>query len=462
MLHANLGSEAASVHRPPAHTTTEKTQSDLKTLSGIARNSNYSYEQVGFLSNNIGPRLSGSPQAAAAIDYVAEQMRELGFEVRLEPVTVPHWVRGREEAALVRYPRQVQGTVQKIVVTALGNTVATPDEGITASVLVVDSFEEFERLPPDQVKGKIVLFNYPFDDLAAREGRWEQAYRSAVQYRTKGPARAASKGAVAVLVRSVGSGGFRLVHTGVTTYSEGIPQIPAGAVTAEDADLISGLAKQGPVEIHLVLTPQNLAPTQSYNVVADLKGAELPQQVVIVSAHLDSWDLGTGALDNATGVGIAMDVVRIIREVCPHPKRTIRFVGWMNEENGGAGGRSYAEDHASELNNHVAAIEIDYGDGRPLGLNVAGTDERLRPISGVLEIIADPIGGVMKVSSSPGADLRAINQKGVPAIAPLQDARHYFNYWHTTADTFDKVRIDETRRVVEVITPLIYALAQHD
>jgi Zn-dependent M28 family amino/carboxypeptidase len=214
--------------------------------------------------------------------------------------------------------------------------------------------------------------------------------------------------------------------------------------------------------IHLVLTPRDLAPAESYNVIADLKGAQHPEQIVLVSGHLDSWDLGTGALDDATGVAIAMDVLRIIKQVSPHPRRTIRFVGWMNEENGGAGGRAYAKDHKSELPDHVAAIEIDYGDGRPLGLNVSAGADRFAPISPILETIAEPIGGVIKVSESPGSDLTAIKQAGVPAIAPLQDARHYFDYHHTAADTFDKVRIDEVRKNVEVISSLVYALAQHD
>jgi carboxypeptidase Q len=388
-------------------------------------------------------------------------MRALGLDVRLEPVTVRHWVRGKEEAELVAYPGQVEGTKQKILVTTLGNTVATPDQGITAPILVMDSFEQLDELPPDQVKGKIVLFNYRFDDFAAQAGRWEQAYAAAVQYRSNGPARAAKKGAVAALVRSVGSGSFRLAHTGLTKYEEGARQIPAGAVPAEDADLISELAKEGPVEIHLVLTPRDLPSEQSYNVIADLKGGQISEQVVVVSGHLDSWDLGTGALDDATGVGIAMDAVRIIEKVCTHPKRTIRFIAWMNEENGGAGGHTYAQDHASELDNHIAAIEIDYGDGRPLGLNVAGPDERVAKLAEVLHTVADPVGGILRVSDSPGADLRSINDKGVPAIAPLQDARHYFDYHHTAADTFDKVRIDEMRRVLEVIAPLAYALAQY-
>ena len=224
--------------------------------------------------------------------------------------------------------------------------------------------------------------------------------------------------------------------------------------------MISELAKEGPVEIHVLLTPRDLSAEESYNVIADLKGDEKPEQFVIVSGHLDSWDLGTGALDDATGIGIAMDVVRTIKEVCPHPKRTIRFVAWMNEENGGAGGLAYARDHASELDNHVAAIEIDYGDGRAFGLNLAGPDARVAKILEVLHTVGDPVGGVVKSTDSPGADLREINQKGVPAISPLQDARRYFDYHHTAADTFDKVRIDEMRKVIEVIGSLVYSLAQ--
>ena len=461
-LCANLGQNPGATENRGTTSIMTKTQRDADAIREMARTSTYGYEQVRFLSNNIGPRLSGSRQAAAAVTYVAQQMRELGFDVRLEPVTVRHWVRGREEAELVRYPGQVEGTNQKILITTLGNTVATPEQGLTAPVLVIDSFEQLDELPADQVKDKIILFNHRFDDFAAGAGQSEQVYAAAVQYRGKGPARAAKKGAAAALVRSVGSGRFRLAHTGLTEYEQAPPQIPAGAVPSEDADLISELAKKGPVEIHLVLTPSDLAPEQSYNVIADLKGNEAPKEIVVVSGHLDSWDLGTGALDDATGVGIAMDVARIIKKVCAHPKRTIRFVAWMNEENGGAGGRAYEQDHAEELDNHVAAIEIDDGDGRPLGLDVAGPDERVAKILEVLHKVGDPIGGVVRVSDSPGADLEEINQKGVPAISPLQDARHYFDYHHTAADTFDKVRLDEMRRVIEAITPLVYALAEHD
>lgn len=437
-------------------------QTELDAIRALAQTSGYFYEQVRVLSNHIGPRLSGSPQAAAAVAYVHGQMQSLGLSARLEPVTVRHWTRGREEAGLVHYPGQLDGSEQRIVVTALGNTTGTPPEGITAPVKVVSTFEELDRLSAADVAGTVVLFNHSLDRFAARAGRWEQAYKAAVRYRSDGPSRAALKGARAALVRSVGSASFRLAHTGLTTFAPGASQIPAGAVTAEDAELIADLATRGPVRIRLVLTPQDLPSALSHNVVADLPGSSFPEQIVIVSGHLDSWDLGTGALDDAAGVGVAMDVLRIIQLVNPRPRRTIRFIAWMNEENGVAGGRAYVEDHASELRDHVAAVELDYGDGRPLGLKVRGGEARMAPIASVLAAIAEPIGGLISVDDSPAVDIGPLNKAGVPCIAPLQDAREYFNYHHTAADTFDKVRPEELRRTLEVITSLVYGLAQHE
>ncbi|HKW35244.1 MAG TPA: M20/M25/M40 family metallo-hydrolase [Candidatus Acidoferrum sp.] len=405
--------------------------------------------------------MSGSPQAAAAAEYVRQQMLGLGLEVRLEPITVRHWVRGREEARLVRYPGQLIDTNQRLVITALGNSVPTPPGGVMAPLIIVETFEQLDRIPSDGVNGKVVLFNHPFDEFAAQAGRWADAYDLSVPYRSEGPSRAARKGAIAALVRSTGATGSRLAHTGVTKYADGVRRIPAGAVAGEDADLIADLASRGEVTIHVVLEPLDLPPITSHNVIADLKGSEFSEQIVIVSGHLDSWDLGTGALDDASGLGVAMDVLRIIKEINAKPKRTIRFVAWMDEENGGAGGRTYAEDHRTDLPNHIAAIELDYGDGRPLGLNVCASDERFGPLSAVLQAIVEPIGGVVRVSESPGVDLTAMSREGVPAISPLQDARRYFQYHHTAADTFDKVRPDELQRNLELIAPLVYALAQH-
>ena len=434
---------------------------DMAAIRLAVRSSNYFYEQVSYLSNNIGARLSGSPQAGLAVDYVAQQMQALGLAVRLEAVTVPNWRRGKEEARLIRLPLG-RAAPQKIVVTALGNTVGTPPEGVMAPVRVVCTFEEFEQLSTSEVEGAVVLFNYAMDEFASRAGRWEQAYKAAYPYRNEGPARAARRGARAALVRSVGSLSARLAHTGFTTFPADVAQIPAAAVTAECADLIAHHARDGEVMIHLLLTPENLPSVQSHNVVADLPGSRFFEEVIIVSGHLDSWDLGTGALDDAAGIAVAMDTLRVIATTNKEPLRTVRFVAWMNEENGRAGGDAYVQRHRSELGNHVAAIELDYGDGRPLGLKVCGTPERLAPISALVSTIAGPFGGVVPVDSSPAVDIAPLGEAGVPTMAPLQDAREYFDYHHTAADTFDKVRPEELRRNLELIAPLTYALAQRD
>src|SRR6266542_2832808 len=331
------------------------TLTDLKRLQQTALTSNYAYRQVAHLANNIGPRLSGSAQAAKAVEYVASELKAIGCEVQLEKVMVPHWVRGDETAALVQFPGQAQGTTQKIVLCALGPSVATPQDGIEAEVIAVRNFNELKSLPRDKVAGKIVLFNYPFDKQMAAEGRGGEAYGEAVVYRADGPSAAARQGAVACLIRSVGGADYRLPHTGQTDYVSDAPKIPAGAVTAEDADLIADLVRQGPVKMKLLLTPQTLPDVESANVIADIKGSEHPEQVIVVSGHLDSWDLGTGAIDDGAGVAVSMEAANLVQKLHLKPKRTIRVIAWMNEENGLAGSKQYAKDYGKE--NHFAAME---------------------------------------------------------------------------------------------------------
>ena len=282
------------------------------------------------------------------MEYVASELKAIGCEVQLERVMVPHWVRGEETAALVQFPGQAENTTQKIVLCALGASVATPADGITAEVVAVRNFDELKSLPRDKVAGKIVLFNYPFDKQMAAEGRGGEAYGEAVVYRGDGPSAAARQGAVACLIRSVGGADYRLPHTGQTQYADDAPKIPAGAVTAEDADLIADLVRQGPVKMKLVLTPQTLPDVESANVIGDIKGSEHPEQVVVVSGHLDSWDLGTGAIDDGAGVAVSMEAANLIQKLHLKPKRTIRVIAWMNEENGLAGSKQYAKDHEKE------------------------------------------------------------------------------------------------------------------
>src|SRR5438128_9870968 len=347
-----------------------RTLADLKRLQQAALKSDYAYKQVAHVANNIGPRLSGSAQAAKALAYVASELRAMGCEVQLEKVMVSHWVRGEETAALVQFPGQAENTTHKMVFCALGASVATPPDGITAEVVVAKNFDELKCLPRDKVAGKIVLFNYPFDKKMAGEGRGGEAYGEAVVYRGDGPSAAARQGAVACLIRSVGGADYRLPHTGQTKYADDAPKIPAGALTAEDADLIVDLVRQGQVKMKLTLTPQQLPDVESYNVIGDIKGSEHPEQVIIVSGHLDSWDLGTGAIDDATGVGVSMEAANLIQNLHLKPKRTIRAIAWMNEENGSAGSKQYWKDHEKEASNHFAAMETDGGAGHPVGINL--------------------------------------------------------------------------------------------
>src|SRR6266542_3595088 len=417
---------ASSPSASPSPTPTvfsPQTLADLKRLQQAALSSDYAYQQVAHLANNIGPRLSGSAQAAKAVEYVAGELRAVGCEVELERVMVPHWVRGEETAALIQFPGQAQNTTQKIVLCALGGSVATPPEGIEADVIAVGNFDALKSMPRDKVAGKIVLFNYSFDKQIAAEGRSFEAYGEAVVYRSDGPSAAARQGAVACLIRSVGGADYRLPHTGMTDYAKDAPKIPAGAVTAEDADLIVDLLRQGPVKMKLVLTPQTLPDVESANVIADLKGSEHPEQVVIVSAHLDSWDLGTGAIDDAAGVAVSMETANLIQKLGFKPKRTIRVIAWINAENGQAGSKQYAKDHEKEISRHFAAMETDGGAGHPLGINIRGKPEVKKMLAPVAAILQESGAGMLHFVEHCGADIEPLEKANVPAFSPIQDSR---------------------------------------
>ena len=448
--------------RPGSGTDSNSTQllGELTRLRDAALSSDYAYVQLAHLCNNIGPRLSGSPQAQQAVQYVAAELRRLGLEVQLERVLVPHWVRGTETGELVEFAGQASGTTQKIVLTALGGSVPTPSEGSTAQVIVVESFDQLHSLGREKVAGKIVLFDARFDKRMAAQGYGLDAYGEAVVYRGAGPSEAARLGAVASLVRSIGAADYRLPHTGAFGYADDAPKIPAAAVAAEDADLIAYLAAQGPVRMHLMLTPQTLPDVESYNVIADLKGSEHPEQVVIVSGHLDSWDLGTGAIDDGAGVVVAMQVAQLVKRLGMRPKRTIRVIAWMNEENGLMGGKTYARDHAADLGNHIAAIESDLGAGHPVGFSAhanAKALEMLRLIAAVLQVSGAGIAN--RSEHSEGADISPLDAAGVPTFAPIQDNRSYFSYHHTAADTLDKVVPRELAENSAVMAVLAYAIA---
>ena len=437
-------------------------EAQLKTMAKLrdaALDDTYALRQLRYLTDNIGPRLTGSPQAQAAIEYVCSEMRRLGADVHMERVSVPHWIRGLEAGEVVKWPGQTVGTVQKLALTALGGSPGTGANGLRAQVVVADSLEQLKAMPSEFAKGKILLLNYPFDKQLAAEGHGDVAYQQAVSYRVAAPAIGAMVGAAAVLVRSVGSADYRLPHTGQAQYTAESAHIPTAAISAEDADLLANLVQQGQVEMRLVLTCELRPNVDTYNVLADWKGTEHPEQVVIVSGHLDSWDLGTGALDDGAGIVAAMSAIELLNKLAIHPKRTVRFVAWINEESGLDGAKTYAREHTADISNHVAAIESDLGAGHPAGIYFVGNpalSEWLKPIGRVL----NPIGAAdIRRTTEAASDIGALDEGGVPGFAPEQDSRFYFNYHHTAADTFDKVNPKELNENAAVMTVLAYALA---
>ena len=430
--------------------------SDLAALRTAAFDSDYAYKQVTALTENIGPRMAGSPQAEYAVGYVAAELQKLGCEVHLEEVKVRHWVRGTETGELVQYVGQVPGSTQRLALAALGGSSATASTGITADVIVVNSFEELARLGRDRVAGKIVLFNVIFDARKTAGGYAPEAYEETTAYRSGGPKAAAALGALGSLVRSLGTAAYRLPHTG---YSEPAG-IPAAAVSAEDADLISHLARQGTVRLHMTLMPQVLPEVVSHNVIADIKGSEQPQEVVVISGHLDSWDLGTGAIDDGAGVAIALEAAHLIQQLHLRPKRTIRIITWMDEENSTRGRDSYERLHGEEFRNHVGAIESDAGAGHPMGFLAEMKPAGASLLNPMLEVLGSTGATVLRnTDDSPGFDLEPMVKAGVPGFAPLQDTRLYFHYHHTAADTLDKIVPRELQENAAAVAVLGYTLA---
>ena len=408
-----------------------------------------SFAVLQHLTDRIGPRLSGSAGAAEAVRFTSALLRADGFDVRLEPVMVPHWVRGEETAEIV------DGTPRRLALTALGGSIGTPAEGITAEVVVVPTLEALRTMSADEVRGRIVLFNRKMVAESKTDG-----YGMVVDQRTKGADEASRLGAVASLIRSVGTLDARLVHTGAVTYKEPVPKIPAAALAAEDADLLARLDKTGAhPKVHLRLGCRILPDALSQNVVADLRGRERPDEIVLIGAHLDSWDLGTGAHDDGAGVAIVMDALRVLKAANLVPRRTVRAVLFMNEENGLHGAKEYAADHAAELPQHVAAIESDSG-GFPFEGFVSNVDESglatLRAISALLA----PLGPGRITAGGGGADIGGMKHAAVPLLGLDVLGAHYFDWHHSPADTLDKVDPAALARDTAAIAAMAYVLAE--
>lgn len=402
------------------------------------------YDRMGVLVDRFGHRLSGSASLEAAIDWILAEMRADGLQnVRGEPVMVRHWERGRESAELVR-PRRA-----RLRMLGLGGSVGTPPEGITAPVLVVESFEELERRK-GEARGKVVLFDAPFT-----------TYGETRRYRSDGPSAAARAGAVACLIRSVASFSIRSPHTGRLVYDTTAARLPSAAVSVEDAMLLHRLQERGeqPV-VTLRMEARQLPDARSRNVVAEVVGREKPEEVVVLGGHIDSWDVGQGAVDDAGGSVAAWEAVRLIHRLGLRPRRTVRVVLWTNEENGVDGGRAYRNAHADRLDRHVLAMESDGGVFDPRGVVFAGSDSAAAVIERVVELLA-PIGAtrVTRTAESPEADIGPLVEAGVPGLGLDVEASRYFWYHHSEGDTLDKLDPAEMARCVALMAVVAYVVA---
>jgi carboxypeptidase Q len=420
----------------------------------------WAYQRLADLCDKIGPRISGSRQAEAAVEQIAAALKAGGLTVTLQPVKVPHWIRGDEQAEIIDYPGRPAGVTQHLHLTTLGGSIATPAQGISAQVLVVHSFDEL-RAREAAARGKIVLFDVPFNEDLAVNGRAGSAYGQGVVYRAQGAAAAARAGAAAALVRTVGGANYRLPHTGQMDYDPKVAKIPTAALSAEDAMWISRLAAEGPVTLRLILLPQALPDVDSHNVIADWAGRERPEEVVIVSGHLDSWDLAQGAIDDGAGVASAMGAVHLLESLGLRARRTIRFVGWMSEENGSAGGEAYFKVNSAALARQVAAIESDNGAGRPLGVSAHVNPEAMALFKPLVKALTPMGATLLDHRDEPGgSDVRLLDAGGVPTLAPIVDTRTYFDFHHSAADTLDKIDPDNIRRQVAILAMMAYFIAE--
>lgn len=413
-------------------------------IIGAALTSDRAYSRLAHLTDHIGNRLSGSQNLERAIEWAVNEMKRDGLDnVRTEKVMVPHWVRGEESLELLTpVPRKLQ-------MLGLGNSIGTPVEGISAEAVVVRSFAELDRLG-EQVRGKIVVYNAPYVN-----------YGATVAYRSQGASRAARYGAVAALVRSITPVSLQTPHTGAMNYDPNQPKIPVAAVTIEVAEFLQRMNDRGDrPTLRLKMEAKFLPDAESANVIAELKGSEKPDEVILIGGHFDSWDVGQGAHDDGGGCIVAWEAVRLLKELGLKPRRTIRVVLYTNEENGLRGGNGYLEAHRAEIAKHILAIESDSGVFRPEGFGLAATAP-LQVRSNMLEIakLLSGIGADQIAPSGGGADIGPLMREGVIGASLDVAGEHYFDIHHTPADTLDKVNPRELALCVATMAVMAYTVA---
>ena len=409
------------------------------------------WRKLEYLTTRIGHRLSGSPTLEQAIRWAAEGMKAEGLDnVRIQPVKVPRWVRGREWA------RVVAPVARELPMLGLGMSVGTPGDGISAPVVVVRSFEELQSLGRERVAGKIVAF----------APEWE-GYGRTVRYRSSGASAAAKLGAVAVLVRSATGRSIASPHTGMLSYDKDAPQIPAASITVEDAEWLKRMAAAGEtVTVSLYMAARLEGDADSANVMAEIRGSERPDEVVAMGGHYDSWDVGQGAHDDGCSCMAAWQALTVLKELGLRPRRTLRAVLWVSEENSGNGGKAYREALGDAVGSHVAAIEMDGGCERPTGFGFSTTAGERDPASqsalAALRRIAEPLAALDAANvrwGGGGADIGPLMRAGVPGLSIDTVGENYFDWHHTQADTLDKVSPADLKRAVALFALMGYSLA---
>jgi carboxypeptidase Q len=441
---ALLGASTTARAQGPADPLIDPYREVAERIIRTALSDSSAHERLGRLVDGFGHRLSGSLELEHAIDWVLAEMTKDGLDnPRTEPVKVPHWVRGQESAELLT-PRRAP-----LPLLGMGMTVGTPKGGITAPVIVVSSFEDLLSRASD-AKGKIVLFDVPFTN-----------YGATVQYRVRGAVEAAKVGAVATLIRSVTPYSIRSPHTGTTRYDTTgtVPKIPIAALTVEDAALLHRMQDRGDsITVRLTMGARTLPDAPSRNVMAEVRGSERPDEVVVLGGHIDSWDVGTGAMDDAGGVVAAWEAIRLIQRLGLKPRRTIRAVGWTNEENGLRGGLAYRDARGEEAAKHVLAIESDGGSFRATGFSFAGSDSALRVVRRIATLLA-PMKADSISTPGGGADIGPLMQLGVPGMGLETANERYFWYHHSQGDTFDKIDPAELASCVAAMAVMAYVVA---
>lgn len=440
-------------------TTTDEDAFYIRRIYDKALTDSRCYSWLEYLTTRIGGRLSGSPQAAASVEYTRWVLDTIGFDtVWLQPCMVPHWVRGDAEQVRVVNSRKMGSLELRAL--ALGNSVGTGPAGLTAEVIEVDHLDDLEKLGRSRLEGKIVFFNRPFDPTHLNTFA---AYGGAVDQRAYGAARAARFGAVGVLVRSMTSRLDDVPHTGSLAYEEGTPRIPAFGISTNDAELLSSLLKEEPVRVYMRSTCMHMGEALSYNVIAEMRGSERPGDIILVGGHLDSWDVSGGAHDDGAGCVQSMEVLRLFKTMGYKPKRTLRCVLFMNEENGLMGGRTYISESNKAREYHMAAIESDRGGFTPRGFTCEGDatvfEAKFKKLALWMSLL-EPYGLRLSKGGS-GADIGGLkSQKGL-LIGFEPDSQRYFDFHHAPIDNFDSVNKRELELGAAAMTALVYLLDKY-